>query len=337
MSEQADLKQLMTEAQDLGIQYYGDDPDELGMFIAMARAEAGKSHPVACYGLSYDPTDRRCRICQLRNPCADLDRRPRIEVLDVSLQPVPCAVCGTGMLEVECEDPDTHQLRDYACTRKGCPNTLSIQCGWETVGQSTVREVVLGEHEVESADEAEASGADSPDAGDTEPSPEVPSGDATDSGTSDSAAVQPKSKPKPPKSKPKPKLRVVKGGKPAESKTKATKKKVVVKKSAKPAPVKEVVKKKAPVKKAPATKKVTKKVVKKSGIARGVGGGAFRYKLLGGLTYGSLSALVNDVTGARNWSPRKFFNVDPSDVKAGDRLEREFKGVTYIVEVKKNG
>lgn len=298
----ADFKTLTAEAHELGIQYTGDDADELTAFIAMARAERGKEHPVACYGLSYDQTDRRCRICQLRNPCADLDKRPRVVVMEAKLQPIPCDVCGKGMLEVECVETETGILRDYACSTKGCPNTLAIQAGWESVGNETVREIVLGEPEAE--EEA--------------PEPEV----AAD--------------PETPKKKPE--LRVVKGGKDdAPPAKKAAKKKVVVKKTTKKkttekaaakAPAKKA--KKAPSKKAPSKKVVVKRPEQ---VELPVISGQLRFQLIGGEEFSSLTKLVNHVTESRNWSPRKFFGVDPKSVKPGDKLERTFKGTTYKVEV----
>jgi hypothetical protein len=140
----AEFKALQNDAHALGIHYTGDDPSELHVFVQMARAERGKSHPVPCYGLSYDPTDRRCRICQLRNPCADTDKRPRVELVKLPLQALPCDSCGVGVLQEELRDRDTNEVRDYGCTTKGCQNTVSIQCGWESV-KPAAAEIVLGE------------------------------------------------------------------------------------------------------------------------------------------------------------------------------------------------
>jgi len=156
-----DFDRLRKEGQELGLQYTGNDPSELHAFISMARAEKGKDHPVPCFGMSYDPTDRRCRICQLRDICADKDDRPRVEVLEHgTLQAIPCDVCKRGSLEVECLDPETREIRDYACTVKGCPNSVSVQCGWEDHGDKVARELVLGEPELE--DEPKDKEADKP-------------------------------------------------------------------------------------------------------------------------------------------------------------------------------
>jgi len=124
------FEDLLVEAQSLGIQYTGEDVDELFGFISLAKADVGREHPVPCFGIKFDPTDPRCRICQLKDPCADKDNQPRVEVLEAKLSPVPCESCGKGDLEIECID-DYGALRDYACTTKGCPNSVAIQCGWE--------------------------------------------------------------------------------------------------------------------------------------------------------------------------------------------------------------
>lgn len=267
----SDFKALLVEAHDLGIQYTGVDPSELGAFVTMARAERGRTHEVPCYGLSYDPTDRRCRICQLRNPCADLDKRPRVVVLEAHLQSIPCGACGKGMLEIECVDKDTGHIRDFACTTKGCQNSVAVQCGWETQ-TDVVREVVLGEPEPEPADVAEV-----------EDSPEA----AAPSSPAEPAA-------------PKKKILIVRSGSKAS---------------------------------VPTPKVVRKSVVKSAKVMPVDISSSDRTFRIRGVDYPSLTALVNDVTGSRNWSPRKFFKVDPRSVKAGDRLLRTWKGVDYIVEV----
>ena len=207
-----DFKALMVEARELGVQYNGDDVDELTAYILMARASADKSVPVPCFGVSYDPTDRRCRICQLRDACADKDKKPRIEILEPTLQAIPCGACGKGSLDVACEDEQTGQLRDYACSNVGCPNTVAIQCGWESTGG--VADVVFGEDKPE-----------------PEAVPEMPIEDKP----------APKAKPKA-----KAKLRLVKNDEPdpkPKAKTKAPPKK--------PAPKKPAPKKPAPKKPAP--------------------------------------------------------------------------------------
>src|SRR5512142_57089 len=89
--DEAQFQELMREAQQLGLHYTGHDCAELELIVTLARQERGVAHPVACYGLSYEPTDRRCRICQLRGPCSELDKRPRVEVLDPNqLESVLC-------------------------------------------------------------------------------------------------------------------------------------------------------------------------------------------------------------------------------------------------------
>jgi hypothetical protein len=295
-----DLQSLLVEAHELNIQYTGDDAVELHAIVTMARSEAGRNHPVPCYGLSFDPTNRRCRICQLRNPCADLDQRPRVDVLEAKLQPIPCESCGKGMLEIECLD-EAGTLRDYGCTTIGCQNSVAVQCGWESVGGQVVREVVLGEPEEKPEKE-----------------------------------VAPKVIDVEPEESPKPKLRVVAGGKKSKGQAKKKappKKKVVVKKKA---PTKQVaVKKKTPAKKKVTVKKkasAKKQVsVKKAAPANSGDGLKFSHE---GDVYNSLTTAINEITQSRNWSPVKFFKgQDTKAPKVGDVFERTWKGRVIQVEV----
>jgi hypothetical protein len=324
---EVDFKALIREAQDLGIHYTGDDGVELHGLVAMARAEKGREHPVPCYGQSFDPTDRRCRICQLRNPCADLDHRPRVDVLEAKLQAIPCEACGKGMLEIELVNPETKEVRDYGCTTRGCPNSIQVQCGWESVGSEVVREIVLGE-QTGSADPGNAaeeaaeittdgsSAASEPEAGAPEPGATDPVGE--------SAAPVPASKPN---------LRAIEGGK---GKKKAARKVTVKRGSAKGSKKSVVVKrsaKKATSKKA--SKKTAKKTAKKKAPAKkqSKANGKMAFRALGE-TYTSLTALVNDITQSRNWSPAKFFaHVDTKAVKVGDKFSRDYNGTEVEVEV----
>lgn len=144
--ENLDFSALLKEAHDLGLHYTGTNAAELHGFVTMARNKVGSDHSVPCYGLSFSSTDRRCRICQLKNPCADLDKRPRVEVREIAqLEPIPCDACGKGSLEVESLNPETRELRDYTCTTRGCQNSVAVQCGWEQIGSQIAREIVLGE------------------------------------------------------------------------------------------------------------------------------------------------------------------------------------------------
>lgn len=294
-----EFQTLLVEAQELGLHYTGDDVVELQGLVTMARAEKGKDHPVPCFGLSYDPTDRRCRICSLRNPCADQDKKPRVELANARLQMLPCEVCGKGHLEIELLDPETRELRDYGCTTKGCPGTVSIQCGWETHGQEVAREVAF---EPQGSGAAEAK---PPVGNDDSPSPEPAQAGGEASGTSEQNA-------------PRVRLRVVQGG--GGGKTapkKATKK--AAKKARKGARAKKGAKK-APTeatKPAKPAKAASKKLV-------------FIYD---GKPYSSLSKVVNTITESRNWSPAKFFGVKPDEVRAGATYEKQWNGSRYIVEV----
>jgi hypothetical protein len=144
----SDFKELMKEAHILGIHYTGSDTQELVKLIELARKNKGEGHPVPCYGVSHDPTDRRCRVCQLRVACSRLDTSPRVEKLDVTvLQSLPCEACGKGSLEIELLDLETHRLKDYACSTLGCQNMISIQCGWSAERLPTEHEIVLGDPE----------------------------------------------------------------------------------------------------------------------------------------------------------------------------------------------
>jgi len=142
----AEFKQLMLEAHELDIQYTGSDPVELYAIVMMERAERGRSLPVPCYGKSFDSTDRRCRVCQLRDQCADLDKSPRVVLVEAKLQAIPCEACDRGMLEVECDvNPETGEVRDYGCTTAGCQNSVGVQCGWEETRDKIHHKIVLGE------------------------------------------------------------------------------------------------------------------------------------------------------------------------------------------------
>ncbi len=305
----AEIKALHTEAHELGIQYNGDDPHELHQFVQLARSERGKDHPVPCFGLSYDPTDRRCRICQIRNACADQDNSPRVEVVEAKLNPIPCDACGKGILEVECLDNETRQLRDYACSTKGCQNSVAVQCGWEKVGQNTVREIVIEGKRAET---------------------KKPEKVATPGKDSDAAETSGKSKP--------PKLRVVRGGKDTSSKSK-TPPKVTVTRTKKPAKTKKAKKtKKAAKAKPPAKAPLTPRIANANPVRRTQPAKApegLVYECNNGVTYKSLTALVNFITDSRDWSPRKFFKIDTAKVRDGDELTRQFRGETYTVKVKK--
>ena len=153
---QEELQRLQRQAHELGLHINSKDPLELEALIALAGRERGSDHPVPCYGQSYDPTDRRCRVCQLRSKCRELDPRPRVEVVELSqLQAVVCEVCG-GSLEVELLDRESREIRDYGCTTTGCLNTLGIQCGWEGHQDQLARIVVLPKDEQEKAEPEDA-------------------------------------------------------------------------------------------------------------------------------------------------------------------------------------
>ena len=145
--DQAELKQLLVEAHEMGLQYTGDDPVELYAIVMQERGKRGREVPVPCFSKSYDSIDRRCRICQLREACSDQDPNPRIAPPASKLQPIPCDACGKGFLDDPTVVEGTDEIRDYACTTPGCQNSVAVQCGWEEVGGQIASEIVLGETE----------------------------------------------------------------------------------------------------------------------------------------------------------------------------------------------
>lgn len=296
-----ELKRLQRQAHEMGLHIYSDDPTEMEALLALAKKERGSDHPVPCFGLSHDPTDRRCRICQLRTRCAELDKSPRVEVgQNVQLQPVPCEVCG-GSLEVEIETKDRTEVRDYGCTTMGCLNTLGVQCGWERHGGGAVRKVVLPKDKP--AEEKKVDRA--PEAPDTT---EVSSLQHETHPTGESAVTlesESKPDPEPKPQRKKPKIVLVK------PEPKPVKKKSVKKR---PGPKKKITKKKATKKKAVKTKP---------------GRPVFVY---GGQTYKSLSAVSFEICQSKNWSGRRFFNV-VGPIRAGTTLQREWQGQKYVVHV----
>jgi hypothetical protein len=310
-----DFGTLMAEAQDLGLQYTGNDPVELDALVTMARLEAGDKHPVPCYGKSYDPTDRRCRICQLRKACADLDPSPRVEVLapdgKPQLEPIPCGACAKGELSVELLDVEARTLRDYGCTTRGCQQTVGIQCGWST---DVSPEIVI-EEEKGSEEESEAKAE--PVAG---------------------PAVPPSAEPVPAPPKPKRKVVVKKGKstkkkKAAKKATKKVSKKPAAKKAAKKPTAKKAAKKAA--KKPTAKKKEAKKTAKpkpKQTSLFGASTNGLKFRLDGGEEYESLTQVAQEITGGRNWSGPKFFKVD-HELSPGEVLRRTWKGSEHTVNV----
>jgi hypothetical protein len=130
-AEPSEFQALMREAQRYGFHYTGQDISELSALVSLAKTECGESHPVPCFGLNYESTDRRCRICQLHDACSAKDRRPRVEILDPNtLGDVICEACSSGSLNIELRVPDSTIVRDYGCSTPGCLNTLGIQTGW---------------------------------------------------------------------------------------------------------------------------------------------------------------------------------------------------------------
>lgn len=299
---EADFRALMARAHELGVHYTGEQALELEMLLAMAEKEQGPEHPVPCFGLSYDPSARPCRMCSLRNACADLDKSPRVEVADVRrLLPVPCEVCRKGELSAELLDPESRELRDYGCTTTGCQNTISIQCGWEA-GMRV--EMQFGEVEEEEQPEAQGSGQESGIAGGDSADPaEATASSPADSGTTGAVAEEPA----------------------AEASASAAETDDAAGPGAASGPPSQTSspkKKKAPKVNVQRSKKKT----------RATKTGAMRFRL-NDREFTSLTAVATEITGSRNWSGPKFFKVRAADVKRGMTLSREHEGTTYVVEV----
>ncbi len=357
--DQVQLDALRRQAQALGLHYNGRSTVELEAFLALARAEGGKDHPVACYGLSFEPTDRRCRICALRDPCGAMDHRPRVEVLDPArLDDVVCESCGAGQLSVELLAADSaegeaREIRDYGCTTPGCLNTLGVQCGWEAQPERAPQEIAFAPKPERRLEGVQAA-------------PRV-----SDSATPGSKKKKrpklkivrpPKEEPpeppaeKPPVKKAREKKAKPEGGHPPNyqrglSETDAGFRRRIIateKQAAKSAPPSEEEPKtlsaapKAAKKTAKASKVSSEKlefpelpqptpVVKNGRSPKGL---AFEF---GGKKYRSLSAIAALVTGTPNWAGGRFFNCNPAEVTAGQELEREYEGKLITVTVVKGG
>jgi hypothetical protein len=324
--DEVQLKRLQKESHEFGLHIQSNDPIELEAILTLARQERGADHPVPCYGLSYDPTDRRCRVCHLRGKCSELDTSPRIEVMDLNqLQPVICEVCH-GSLEVELLDKEDQEVRDYGCTTEGCMNTLGVQCGWENNKADVVRSIVLPDDQKkeEKEKEAESEPADDPSSpplgAESPASPQPASKKTTKKKTSKKKRAKNKAAKKKAVKKPKPQPKPKEEPKPKER----PKTKVVVKKASKKAKSKPKAKEPAKVIKLPVRTAATPK------------GGNNKSKLLfsyNGQVYVSLTAIAVEITGTRSWSGPRFFKAKTAKLAPGAVLTREFGGNVYEVTV----
>lgn len=111
------LFRLNVDAQKLGIQYLGTDPQELAKIIAMAQASRRGKPP--CFLRSFSAVDQLCRQCDEYQLCGDktivphfvLEARPLLE----------CDMCD-GDLIIDLFDDHGHVV-DQACSTPGCRNT----------------------------------------------------------------------------------------------------------------------------------------------------------------------------------------------------------------------
>jgi len=289
------FSERLKEAHLLGIHYTGRDLAELEIQLAMVKTERGSDHPVPCFGLAHEPTDRRCRMCSLRGPCSERDTRPRVEVLDPQhLESVVCESCGRGELSVELLTRDTRELRDYGCTWPGCPNTLGLQCGWAP--RRAIHSIVIEDSKAAKAKETAVEVEEQP------------------------ASPEPAKKKRRPREK--------KGAR-AEKSDPVPKKGKAPKVPKAEAP-EEIVEKAV----ARAAEKVEKEIAKrpKLEIVPDPEHTATLGFVCGGMRYRSLTAVVIGETGSKDWSGPRFFRVK-SNLTAGMRLEREWQGRMIVVDV----
>ena len=325
-----EFSQLLTKAHELGLSYSGSDIDELRGLVTMAQAEKGKDHPVPCFGLSYDPTDRLCRVCQLRNPCADADGKPRVEMAEPPMNAVPCEVCGKGDLSVELLDLETRELKDYGCTHRGCPGSLSVQCGYENHGAEVVRELVFEPPPVEKKPVTVA-----PPSPVASPAPVAPPAPVDSPKKVKLRVVRPPGNVAPTPPPPAPPAPPVDAQKVVHVKvspqTKASKAAKALK--AKPSKAATKAKPSKAATKMPKVAKIKTAAVKAASEKTTGRSSSSLVFIFDGTPFTSLSKLVNTITGTRNWSPLKFFGVTPESAQAGQTLTKTWNGEQYIVEV----
>lgn len=293
---------LLAEAHSLGLHYTGTDTLELRALLDMARAQRGREHPVPCFGLSFDPTDRRCRICSLRNPCADADRKPRIEVTTAKLSPVPCEICREGRLEVELLDLETRELRDFGCSTPGCPGTVAVQYGWETHGAAVVRDI-------------EFKPVEDPEMKKPVKLRVVKPGEVAPPATEA------------------PRAKVV-----LTDKVPALATRLPAAEKAAPVSLKRV-RVAAPKAVAPEPEPVPEPAAAEAPRRRGKARKPSEFRIksgtpdLVGFKASTLTAIVCKIVGGRSWSARKFFGNEALNPKPGTTLFKLYRGTTYYVEV----
>jgi hypothetical protein len=110
------LYRLNVDLQTLGLQYRGNDPEELGRILQQAQAE--RSDKPACFARSFDPRSILCQRCDLWDDCGKL-------TIPVERNPKECDLCDGDLLIALYDDSGT--IRDYGCSTPGCRNTERLQ------------------------------------------------------------------------------------------------------------------------------------------------------------------------------------------------------------------
>jgi hypothetical protein len=119
---EAVLFRLNLEAQQMGIQYLGSDPEALGDIVRSLRARRQGKPP--CYAISFDPHDPLCRQCDHWDKCGLAAVSPRVDVMHPPPME-PCDLCD-GDLFIELYD-NGGVIRGWGCSTAGCRNTHHSQ------------------------------------------------------------------------------------------------------------------------------------------------------------------------------------------------------------------
>ena len=125
IEQQARKEALLIEAGQHG--YAVDlslDLEEIEDQVQWMREERQGKPP--CFKRSFRATSPYCKICDLNTPCG-IDHRREESFLLSGVDSEPCEVCGVGFLQIELVDPQTGQVRNYACSHMGCYNTALDQ------------------------------------------------------------------------------------------------------------------------------------------------------------------------------------------------------------------
>jgi hypothetical protein len=115
------LCQLNLQAQELGVQYIGNDPEELAKLIGMVAASRAGRPP--CFLRSYSPMARLCKQCDHFMECGERTIMPKMRLAPEEL--IECDMCDGDLIMVLYNDHGT--VVDMGCSTPGCLNILSMQ------------------------------------------------------------------------------------------------------------------------------------------------------------------------------------------------------------------